>query len=331
VAVLTLLAATLLFHIADPRITEASGIAAGIVNPGVVYVHNDSGNSPRFFALDAHTGRTVATYAVPGATSVDWEDIAVARDRRGVASVWLADIGDNDARRAEVRLYRVDEPRGDAVGTPQVWRLRYPDGPHDAESLAVAPGGAAFIVTKSLLGSSAVYAVPEQPGGVQTLRKIGQVRFALTGTRGGPNVVGQLTATGAAFSRDGTLFAVRTYTDAYLWRVVNADVAAALRAAPTRVALPAQPLGEGIAVDGSRLVVDSEGRGSAVYAVPLPHVAVTSSPTPPSTTPQASPASPTPEQEQQNRDPFPIGIAAASLAAVAVLVVWLRRIVGRRR
>lgn len=333
-AVLTLLAATLLFHIADPRITEASGIAAGIVDPGVVYVHNDSGDSARFFALDVRTGRTVATYAVPGASNVDWEDIAAARDRRGVASVWLADIGDNDTRRADVRIYRVDEPRpGAPLGQPEVWRLRYPDGPHDAESLAVAPGGAAFIVTKSLLGSSAVYAVPARPAAsVQTLRKIGDIRFTLTGTPGGPNVVGQLTATGATFSRDGTVFAVRTYTDAYLWRVVRGDVAAALRAAPVRLALPAQPQGEGIAVDGSRLLVDSEGRGSAVYAVPVPRLAASPPPTlspTPTPTPTPHPTS-TPERDQQDRDPFPIGIAAAALAVVAVLVMWLRRVVGRR-
>jgi hypothetical protein len=320
---MNLLTAMLLFLIHDPRIVEASGIATSILHPAVVYVQNDSGDAARFFAVDVHTGRTVATYTVPRATNVDWEDIAVARDRRGVSSVWLADVGDNDARRTEVCIYRVDEPRGSAVGQPEVWRLRYPDGPHDAESLAVAPGGAAFIVTKSLLGSSAVYAVPARPGGVQTLRKIGEIRFAFTGTPGGPNIVGQLTATGAAFSRDGSLLAVRTYTDGYLWRVADGDVAAALRAAPVRVALPAQPQGEGIALDGSRLLVDSEGRRSAVYALPLPHVAV---PTP-SRAPTPRPT-PTTAAEQQDRDPFPIGIAAAAVAVAGFLVVWLVR---RRR
>src|SRR5262245_44525722 len=104
---MNLAAAMLLFLVADPRIVEASGIATSIVHPAVMYVHNDSGDSARFFALDGHTGRTVATYTVPGATNIDWEDIAVARDRRGVPSVWLADIGDNDANRTEVRIYRV--------------------------------------------------------------------------------------------------------------------------------------------------------------------------------------------------------------------------------
>jgi DNA-binding beta-propeller fold protein YncE len=320
---MNLVTAMLLFLIADPRIGEASGIAKSMLHPGVVYMHNDSGDSARFFALDVRTGRTVATYAVPSAINVDWEDIAVARDRRGLPSVWLADIGDNDARRTEVRIYRVDEPRSPASGLPEVWRLRYPDGPHDAESLAVAPGGTAVIVTKSVLGSSAVYAVPARPGGVQTLRRIGEIRFAFTGTPGGPNIAGQLTATGAAFSRDGTLLAVRTYTDAYLWRVVDGDVAAALHAAPVRVALPPQPQGEGIAVDGSRLLVNSEGRRSAVYAVPLPHVAVRS----PSPTPTPRPTSET-AAEQQDRDPFPIGIAAAAVAVTGFVIVWLVR---RRR
>ena len=269
----------LLFHIADPRIGEASGVARGIASPNVVYVQNDSGDTARFFALDARTGATLATYTVPGATNVDWEDIAVARDRRGVPSLWIADVGDNDGSRPEVRLYRVDEPRVQpgvsqaTTATPEVWRLRYPGGPIDAESLAVAPGGSAYLVTKALLGGSTVYAVPARPAaGVQTLRAVGAIQFQLTGTPGGPNRVGQLTATGASISADGSVLAVRTYTDAYLWPLRRGDVASAVRGAPVRIALPAQPQGEGIAVDGRRLLIDSEGADSAVYAVPLPHL-----------------------------------------------------------
>ena len=126
-----------MFRFADTRIDEASGIGVGIASPGVVYVQNDSGDSARFFAVDASTGTTLAVYTVPGAQNVDWEDLAVARDARGVPSVWLADIGDNDAARDEVRIYRVDEPVVDRhrVGlqltttAPSVWRLRYPGGP----------------------------------------------------------------------------------------------------------------------------------------------------------------------------------------------------------
>jgi hypothetical protein len=284
------------FQLSDPRIDEASGIAAGIASPGVVYVQNDSGDAARFFALDRSTGRTLATYTVPDATNVDWEDIAVARDAKGTPSVWLGDIGDNGASRTEVDIYRVDEPQVDMTGsdvaantsTPQVWRLRYPSGPADAESLAVAPGGAAYVITKSPTGVSQVFAVPARPdpSRIQMLRAIGSLRFGFTGTPGGPSQFGQLTATGAALSRDGSMLAVRTYTDAYLWRVRAGSVVAAITAAPVRVALPAQPQGEGIGFDGARLLIDSEGVGSAVYAVAVPVI------TPAAQSPSPSPVTP---------------------------------------
>jgi hypothetical protein len=272
--------ARLLFRLADPRINEASGIAAGITSPGVVYVHNDSGDAPRFFALDARTGATLAVYTVPGAAAIDWEDIAVAPDARGVPSVWLADIGDNHGVRREIQLYRVDEPRVDPtrrdVAVPsspaEVWRLRYPDGAADAESLAVAPDGTPYLVTKSPLGGSTVFAAPRQAreGQIQRLRKLGSIQFALTNTPGPFSLAGHLMATGADISRDGSLMTVRTYTDAYLWRLPGGDVAAGLRGTPVRVPLPEQPQGEGIAIAGTRLLIDSEQTGSAVYAVPIP-------------------------------------------------------------
>ncbi len=319
-----------LFHIADPRIDEASGIAVGIASPGTVYVQNDSGDSARFFALDAHTGKTLAAYDVPGATNVDWEDIAVARDRRGVPSVWLADIGDNDSRRSEIRVYRVDEPRAGATTTtaaPEVWRLRYPGGPVDAESLAVAPGGAAFVLTKSIFGATDVYAVPSRsdPGRVQVLRRIGEIDFHPTGTPGGPNLVGQVTATGAALSRDGSLLAVRTYTDAYVWRVSDGDVARAVKARPARVALPRQPQGEGITVDGKRLLVDSEQAGSAVYAVALPLPPIRSGTPRPTTTPITSPS-----RHDVRSFPWPavLGLIAAALVAAVLLARRASRRLG---
>lgn len=327
------------FRIHDPRIGEASGIAPGIASPGVVYVHNDSGDSARFFALDARSGTTLATYTVPGATNVDWEDIAVARDRRGVPSVWIADTGDNQAQRPEVRLYRVDEPHvragvDEPTGRPDVWRLRYPDGPIDAEALAVAPGGAAYLVTKALLGGSSVYAVPPRPAaGVQTLRPVGRIQFHFTGTSGGPNRIGQLTATGASMT--ASVLAVRTYTDAYLWRLSGGDLAAALRHDPVRVPLPAQPQGEGIALDGSRLLIDSEGGDGAVYAVPLPRLPAPRSLAPrPSGTSPAAPATPsraTAPTARHSDGPRYALIGGIGALVLAIGVVALARTRGVRR
>ncbi len=290
-----------LFALADPRLAEVSGLAVGQRNPGLLYVQNDSGDAARFFALDAGTGAVRAECDVPGASNHDWEDLATGPSAAGRPSVWLADIGDNDSQRSQVELYRVDEPGivGDtcSVGRPDVWRLRYPDGPHDAESLLVDPiRHREYLVTKQLLGRSEVFQVPNTPStAVQTLATIGTVDFRLTGTPGGPNPVGELTATGASMSADGRLLAIRTYTDAYLWPVVGGDVAAALSHAPSVLALPAQPQGEGIAIDGTRLLTDSEQVGSVVYQVPIPATVlatVLARPTaaPGSTTPGARPS-----------------------------------------
>lgn len=324
-----------LFHVDDSRIDEASGIATGIASPGAFYVQNDSGDSARFFALDRHTGTTLATYTVPGVSNVDWEDIAVARDRRGVASVWIADIGDNDSKRGEVRIYRVDEPHVEAgvdatTTAPDVWRLRYPGGPVDAESLAVAPGGVAYIVTKSIFGASEVYAVPARPdpAKVQALRRIGQIDFHPTGTPGGPNIVGQVTATGAALSRDGSILVVRTYTDAYLWTVRGGDVARALRAKPVHVRLPEQPQGEGVAIDGSRLIVDSEHVGSAVFAVAMPRLPIASSRSPSSKAKPGVAASPAASGNSRSARWVVLG-GFAGAAAVA-LAFFARRRRSRR-
>jgi hypothetical protein len=280
VAVAAVASLVVVFHLSDPRIDEASGIAVGVTSPGVVYVQNDSGDSARFFALDARSGRTLAVYDVPGASNVDWEDIAVAPDAAGTPSLWLGDIGDNDAVRKQIEIYRVAEPKvslaGDgattSTGPAQVWRLRYPTGPANAESLAVTPQGRAYLITKSLSGVSSVYAVPPTSDGgrVQTLSRVATLTFTITGTPNPFSIAGELTATGAAISADGTMLAVRTYSDAYFWRVGAGGVVAALKTHAARIALPSQPQGEGITFDGQRVLLDSEGVRTAVYAVPIP-------------------------------------------------------------
>jgi len=330
-----------LCHLSDPRIAEASGIALSQRESGVAFVQNDSGDSNRFFAIDLRTGRTLATIYVPGARNVDWEDIASGPDAAGRPSVWLADIGDNDARRPQVQIYRVSEPpldpaAHDAVlrtSRPAIWRLRYPGGPRDAESFAVGPDGRGYLVTKSLLGSSEVYRLPPRPDPdrVQTLRRIGVIQFSAHGVGNPFGLVGELTATGAALSRNGAVFAVRTYASAYLWRVGEGGLAAALHRTPTLVDLPRQPQGEGITFAGRKLLVDSEGRHSAVLAVPLPPLlaratrVVRASP---------GPSAATRGQLAERRHPAPTHRSAGGIAVgviVLLLVIGTAVLLQRRR
>jgi hypothetical protein len=343
-------AARVQFHLSDHRIDEASGIGVGLRSPEVVYVQNDSGDSARFFALDRRTGRTLAVFTVPGAVNVDWEDLAVARDSRGVPSIWLADTGDNDARRKEVRIYRVDEPVvTDGLGSvtqrtarPDVWRLRYPSGPVNVEALAVAPGGAMALATKSPLGDTVVYSVPARPDArtVQTVRRIGAFRVPTSdGPLGGGSLFGLL-VTGAAISPGGDRLVLRTYTNAYVWALRSGDVAAALRTAPVRIALPVQPQGEGVTFDGNALLIDSEGIGSAVWSVPLPARSSTAAAATPSKiatssaglSPRAAAAVPAPAsavRSGSSRATEVIGLCAA-VALVGGGAIFLRSRRGER-
>jgi hypothetical protein len=182
--------------------------------------------------------------------------------------VWLADIGDNQLDRPTVALLAL---RPD--GTTGVHRLTYPDGPHDAESLLLAPDGTPYLVTKEVLGASGVYrpAAPLADGGTVPLERVGSVSFTLTGTEGGPvGRAGQLMATGGAVSRDGRLLALRTYTDAYVWPLSGSDVPGALAAEPVHIALPPSPQGEAISfsADDRQLVVAGEGLPGDVTVVP---------------------------------------------------------------
>lgn len=250
----------------DRSLDEISGL--GVLGPDRLVVHEDSGNAARYVVLGADCA-VLARRTVPGARNVDWEDLAVAD-----GYLWLADIGDNRATRAGVVLYRVGlpSPPGGAPGAVTTYRLRYTDGPHDAEALLVLPGRVA-VVTKVYAGPARVYEA-DLAGGL--LSPVAELSLPRTGGRGGP--AGSLTAgavTGGAVSPDGRLVALRTYASVYVWRWGGA-LAATFAGEPAAAALPDEPQGEAVSftADGQALLVASEGVGEPVLRVPVPTATV---------------------------------------------------------
>ncbi|HMQ15702.1 MAG TPA: hypothetical protein PKC49_06990 [Phycisphaerae bacterium] len=206
-------------------IREASGIVASRRWPGLFYVHNDSGDRPRVFVID-RSGRTRAVLHLKGASHVDWEDIAIAPGPAGGGvDVCVADIGDNAGRRTDLRLYRFAEPdelrrhvespasAPAAPGppaveiTPRAYRLRYEDGPRNAEAFFVHPAtGHGYVLTKREDGQTEVYRLdaPWKSEGENVLRRIAIVRL--------PSGVPAATmVTAADIAPDGRHVAVRTY------------------------------------------------------------------------------------------------------------------------
>lgn len=129
-----------------PEIPEASGLAISRRTPGVIWAHNDSGNSEVLFALDP-TGDVRGRVRVP-IRMRDWEDVSAARCESGPC-LYIADIGDNGLERRRIQVARVPEPApGDAqTAPPEVFTATYSDGRHNAEAMFVI-GEDLFIITR---------------------------------------------------------------------------------------------------------------------------------------------------------------------------------------
>lgn len=209
-------------RVRDPALEELSGLVASRTRPGLLYTHEDSGAGPQVWALRAD-GTVAGGWTVPGAEAVDWEDIATGPAPSGDGAVlYLADIGDNDAQRPYVDVYRVPEPEPGAAATAPAerLRLRYPDGPRDAEALLVDPRRGTLVIVSKVLTGARAYSVPASAfPGETTLRRGPEVDIAL--------------ATAGDVSADGRIVAVRGYTQLGVWRRRGDEtLTAALRREP---------------------------------------------------------------------------------------------------
>lgn len=253
----------------DARINESSGLAVSPAHPGLLWTHDDSGNPPRLFALGP-SGRVAATVRVTGVPDVDWEALAAFRDPAGRALLAVGDVGDNLAHRDSVEVDVVPEPsqRGDGqVAALLRLRLRYPDGPRDAETLLVdRERGRMFLVSKGLFASQ-VYAVPASAwNGTApsrpTLRSATLVRIG---------TVPLVLVTDGAVAPSGAIL-LRTYGELAVLDPLPLDGGRRLLVPRATAALPTQRQGEGLALapDGRSVLLSSEGVGQPVLRFPLP-------------------------------------------------------------
>jgi len=258
-----------LAHLKDPAITESSGIVASRSSAGIYWTHNDSGDGPFIYAFDERGSRK-GVWRVTGASARDWEDIAAGPGPRGNAVyLYIGDIGDNDQQRPEVTVYRTSEPvvtAADAVATKskprltepaEAFRLRYPDGKHDAEALLVHPTtGNIYIITKVPFANPTVYeaAAPLNTKGTTTLTRLRELNI--------PSLLGGI-ITGGDIARDGRRVALCDYLQGY--EIVLKDLRAGFDTIWTQPLTPFS-LGErkqgeaiGYSVDGRALLATSEG------------------------------------------------------------------------
>ena len=258
----------------NPALRESSGVVVSRRQPGVLWTIDDSGNPPWLFATDT-LGADRGTFRVANARNQDWE--AIALGPCGASDcLYIADTGDNFERRTSVRLYRVVEPDL-AAKRSRLWRtgpattieVRYPDGPHDVESLFVDAAGDAYLVSKGLGGSVRLYRVSASAwrSGSATAESLGPLPID-AGRR-----LGRL-VTDATLAPGGREVAIRTYREIFFFQRLPDGH---LRPAPGQPVCSVAGLeiqGEGVAyLEARMLVLTSEagyGRPGTISVVRCP-------------------------------------------------------------
>jgi hypothetical protein len=133
------------------QLQEASGMAASRQFPGRLYHINDSGDAGQFY-ITRLDGSDPQAVRIAGFDPEDTEALSLGPcpQQSPNSCIYIGDIGDNDSRRNSIEIVVVDEVGNFSKTAKPRSRLkiRYPDRPHDAESMAVLPDGTIFILTK---------------------------------------------------------------------------------------------------------------------------------------------------------------------------------------
>ena len=249
-----------------PRLNEASGIVPSSRREGVFWTHNDSGDGPFLYAIDT-AGANLGRLRIAGATTVDWE--AISSGACTVSSgtcLFIADIGDNNARRPSITIYVVAEPEP-PTGPDDTLRfaaaedtivLRYPDRAHDAESMTVV-GGWIYIVTKDRTSPPQLFRTPARVSGPRVLAPMGQLPVSTGLLRG--RLVNDIAAT-----PDGRFLVARTYVSLHFFALRDGELEP-LTDRDGLVIPVVETQGEGLCFDAAgRLVLIGE-RGRARHAI----------------------------------------------------------------
>ncbi|HRN56468.1 MAG TPA: hypothetical protein PLL71_08450 [Agriterribacter sp.] len=252
---------------------ETSGLAVSSVNKGLLYIHNDSGDTSRFFLTGAD-GTLKAIYTFKANPLIkhgvtDCEDIAVSTGPKRKSYVYIGDIGDNNAKRKHIIIYRVREPKlrhaaevftGTVKADPLY--LEYPDGPRDAETLMVDPVEQLLYIISKREDSVSVYTAPLLFKRNDTVTLIKRATLFFEGGNNSKWICG------GDISKDGSQVLVKNYLTVYYWKRKGKEpVWQLLMTPPREMPYKTEQQGEAIGFtgDGKGYYTISEGMHPEVY------------------------------------------------------------------
>jgi hypothetical protein len=237
---------TELAEVTNPRLEEMSGLAASVNNAGLLWTHNDSGNSAEVFLINDKL-EIKLTCKLKDVVNRDWEDIAVGPGPLpGKNYVYVADIGDNLAIFPYKKIYRFEEPTltkdTDEVLISEFDTITFAlEGiKKDAESIMIDPA------TKNIY----VISKWEEPESLYELKYPYSTKDTLTASV--LMTLPLLRIVAADFSDDGREVIMKNYKNVYYWKI-DKPLHEALIEPPHIVEYELEPQGEAItfAKDGS--------------------------------------------------------------------------------
>ncbi|MCH9695498.1 MAG: hypothetical protein K0U72_13380, partial [Gammaproteobacteria bacterium] len=273
-------------HLEDKSIREASGLARSQRQADLLWVINDNGSPEIIHAID-HRGTRLGEVDLKKSKNRDWEDLA-SYYLDDAAFLMVADIGDNDARRAKRTLYFLDEPQPEKKATAKRrWKTdyTYPDGPRDAESAAVDTENRQVLILSKRDLPPRLYSVPLRHDGDEPVvaTRLGEIRSLPAPSRqeiefAPKNKSWHWQPVGMDISADNRAAVILTYRAVYYYeRTAGQDWLQALNTAPVRISLGSFENAESVAFgDAFRTVfVTGENKNSRILRIDLSGVAST--------------------------------------------------------
>lgn len=276
---------------------ETSGLATSRVNPQFYWTHGDSGGLPEIYLINGK-GALVHTYVIENAKNIDWEDIATGPCEKNSSDscVYIADTGDNLNKRTDKKVLIVKEPAiPDNIDTqqgkttlklyksvdvhfPQTLDKAFSPKPNDdarfinpdCESIMVSPQAEIYLISKQSPSSMAERATQGYfLQGLYHLRRSGKhagttkllATYDFAASSGlGAHLQLYNAVTAADFAPNGKSFAIRTYSEIYLYDLTAYPNIADAFTHPSLSVASSELQGEAVAymADGRSLITSSE-------------------------------------------------------------------------
>ncbi|OYD44969.1 hypothetical protein CHU00_14010 [Sphingobacterium cellulitidis] len=230
--------------ISSPVLGEISGIISSINNPGMFWVHNDSGDKARVYLIDS-AANLMCTYQLEGIDAIDIEDIAWV-ELNGKSNIVLADVGDNLGQRSNISLYVFPEPvfskgtKQDTIAKTSisVKTLSYPGKARDAEAIFVDPLDKQFYIISKREFQSSLYTADVFGSAADHFQLKPLMRFPFT----------FITAADISSKRDAII--MKNLTNIYYWPIgSNESIVKALQKSYLPIPYEPEPQGEAITFD----------------------------------------------------------------------------------